>query len=78
LIAGTYLAGTNTRRVRRALFALFGGAVARLKIRSNVEAVCGRSPSAAFDAELEARDFDARRAALDAEAKAIATETGES
>jgi hypothetical protein len=27
LIAGTYLAGTNTRRVRRALAALFGGAV---------------------------------------------------
>jgi putative transposase len=27
LIAGTYLAGTNTRRVRRALGALFGGAV---------------------------------------------------
>jgi hypothetical protein len=24
LIAGTYLAGINTRRVRRALFALFG------------------------------------------------------
>src|SRR5271154_1679241 len=29
LIAGTYLAGTNTRRVRRALFALFGGGAAR-------------------------------------------------
>ena len=27
LIAGTYLAGTNTRRVRRALGALFNGAV---------------------------------------------------
>jgi hypothetical protein len=27
LIAGAYLAGTNTRRVRRALAALFGGAV---------------------------------------------------
>src|SRR5215204_5826472 len=27
LIAGAYLAGTNTRRVRRALVALFGGAV---------------------------------------------------
>ena len=27
LIASTYLAGTNTRRVRRALKALFGGAV---------------------------------------------------
>ena len=29
LIAGTYLAGTNTRRVRRALKALFGGAVSK-------------------------------------------------
>ena len=29
LIAGTYLAGTNTRRVRRALCALFGGAVGK-------------------------------------------------
>ncbi len=29
LIAGTYLAGTNTRRVRRALAALFGGAVSK-------------------------------------------------
>jgi hypothetical protein len=27
LIAGAYFAGTNTRRVRRALAALFGGAV---------------------------------------------------
>jgi putative transposase len=29
LIAGTYLAGTNTRRVRRALRSLFGGAVSK-------------------------------------------------
>jgi transposase-like protein len=29
LIAGTYLAGTNTRRVRRALSAVFGGAVGK-------------------------------------------------
>ena len=29
LIAGVYLAGTNTRRVRRALGALFGGAVGK-------------------------------------------------
>jgi transposase-like protein len=29
LIAGTYLAGANTRRVRRALNALFGGAVGK-------------------------------------------------
>src|SRR5689334_23999237 len=29
LIAGAYLAGTNTRRVRRALAAVFGGAVGK-------------------------------------------------
>ncbi|MGC8553829.1 MAG: transposase, partial [Phycisphaerae bacterium] len=29
LIAGTYLAGTNTRRVRRALSTLFGGAIGK-------------------------------------------------
>ncbi len=29
LIAGAYLAGTNTRRVHRALAALFGGAVGK-------------------------------------------------
>jgi transposase-like protein len=29
LIAATYLAGTNTRRVRRALAALFGGAIGK-------------------------------------------------
>jgi putative transposase len=29
LIAGAYLVGTNTRRVRRALAALFGGAVGK-------------------------------------------------
>ena len=29
LIAGAYLAGINTRRVRRALAALFGGAVGK-------------------------------------------------
>jgi hypothetical protein len=33
LIAGTYLAGTNTRRVRRALGALFGGAVSKDIVR---------------------------------------------
>jgi len=31
LIAGAYLAGTNTRRVRRALSAVFGGAVVRTR-----------------------------------------------
>jgi putative transposase len=29
LIAGAYLAGTNTRRVRRALAAVFGGAISK-------------------------------------------------
>ena len=29
LITGAYLSGTNTRRVRRALAALFGGAVGK-------------------------------------------------
>src|SRR4030081_2889020 len=33
LIASTYLAGTNTRRVRRALAALFGGAVGKDTVR---------------------------------------------
>ena len=32
LIAGAYLAGTNTRRVRRALSAVFGGAVGKVSI----------------------------------------------
>ena len=31
LIAGAYLAGTNTRRVRRALSAVFGGAVGKIR-----------------------------------------------
>jgi Transposase, Mutator family len=34
LIASTYLAGTNTRRVRRALAALFGGAVGKDTVRA--------------------------------------------
>src|SRR5437773_8862144 len=33
LIAGSYLAGTNTRRVRRALAALFGGTVGKDTVR---------------------------------------------
>src|SRR5260370_517272 len=32
LIAGAYLAGTNTRRVRRALAAVFGGAVSKATV----------------------------------------------
>jgi len=50
LIAGTYLSGTNTRRVRRALKALFGGAVGKdvvsrvwRKVKSDWEAWNARS-----------------------------------
>ena len=50
LIAGCYLAGTNTRRVRRALSALFGGAVGKdtvsrvwRKVKSDWDAWNGRS-----------------------------------
>jgi putative transposase len=50
LIASTYLAGTNTRRVRRALAALFGGAVGKdtvsrvwRKVQSDWEAWNARS-----------------------------------
>ena len=50
LIAGAYLAGTNTRRVRRALASLFGGAVGKdtvsrvwRKVKSDWEAWTARS-----------------------------------
>ena len=50
LIASTYLAGTNTRRVRRALGALFGGAVGKdtvsrvwRKVKGDVDAWNARS-----------------------------------
>jgi putative transposase len=50
LIASVYLAGTNTRRVKRALFGLFGGAVSKdvvsrawRKVRTDWEAWCARS-----------------------------------
>jgi putative transposase len=50
LIAGCYLAGTNTRRVRRALSAVFGGAVGKdtvsrvwRKVKSDWDAWNGRS-----------------------------------
>jgi putative transposase len=53
LIAGTYLAGTNTRRVRRALAALFGGAVGKdtvsrtwRKVKSDWDAWNSRSLAA--------------------------------
>ena len=49
LIAGAYLAGTNTRRVKRALAALFGGAVGKdvvsrtwRKVRTDWETWAGR------------------------------------
>ena len=49
LIAGAYLSGTNTRRVKRALMALFGGAVGKdvvsrtwRKVRTDWEAWNGR------------------------------------
>ena len=52
LIAGSYLAGTNTRRVRRALAALFGGAVGKdtvsrtwRKVKSDWDAWNARSLS---------------------------------
>jgi putative transposase len=50
LIAGAYLAGTNTRRIRRALAALFAGAVSKdivsrtwRKVKSDWDAWCRRS-----------------------------------
>ena len=50
LIASVYLAGTNTRQVKRALFGLFEGAVSKdvvsrawRKIRTDWEAWCARS-----------------------------------
>ena len=50
LIAGAYLSGTNTRRVRRALAALFGGAVGKdvvsrvwRRVKTDWEAWCRRS-----------------------------------
>jgi transposase-like protein len=50
LIASVYLAGTNTRRVKRALFGLFDGAVSKdvvsrawRKVKTDWEAWCGRS-----------------------------------
>ena len=50
LIAAVYLAGTNTRRVKRALFGLFEGAVSRdvvsrawRKVKTDWEAWCARS-----------------------------------
>jgi putative transposase len=53
LVAGTYLAGTNTRRVKRALSALFDGAVGKdvvsrtwRKVRTDWEAWAKRDLAA--------------------------------
>jgi len=50
LIASVYLSGTNTRRVTRALFALFKGAVSKdavsrawRKVKTDWDAWCARS-----------------------------------
>ena len=50
LIASVYLSGTNTRRVKRALFALFKGAVGKdvvsrawRKVKTDWDAWCARS-----------------------------------
>jgi len=52
LIAAVYLAGTNTRRVKRALFGLFEGAVSKdvvsrawRKVKVDWDAWCARSPA---------------------------------
>ena len=41
MIAGAYLAGTNTRRVRRALAALFAGAVSKAPVPGRVGIIIG-------------------------------------
>jgi transposase-like protein len=53
LIGSVYLAGTNTRRVKRALFGLFGGAVSKdvvsrawRKVKTDWKAWCARSLAA--------------------------------
>ena len=67
LIASTYLAGTNTRRVRRALGALFGGTVGKdtvsrtwRKVKSgwdawNTRALAGFYSAVGFDARDRCR-----------------------
>lgn len=42
LITGAYLAGTNTHRVKRALAALFGGAVGKGVVSRTLRPRCGR------------------------------------
>ena len=43
LIAGAYLAGVNTRRIRRALAALFGGAIGKDIVSRTWRKVAGRT-----------------------------------
>jgi hypothetical protein len=50
LIASVYLAGTNTRRVKRALYGLFEGAASIRQCRSDHWRVIGSSWSAALGA----------------------------
>jgi putative transposase len=77
LIAGAYLAGTNTRRVRRALAALFGGAVGKdvvsrtwRKVRSDWDAWNGRDLAAEPVARL-ILDGTVARVRLDREATSV-------
>jgi transposase-like protein len=77
LIAGTYLSGTNTRRVRRALAALFGGAVGKdtvsrvwRKVKSDWEAWNAR-PLAAEPIVRLILDGTVVRVRLDRKATAI-------
>ncbi len=78
LIAGCYLAGTNTRRVRRALGALFGGAVGKdtvsrvwRKVKSDWDAWNARSLAAEPIVRL-ILDGTAVRVRLDRKATSIA------
>jgi putative transposase len=57
LIARTFLAGTNTRRVRRALFALFGGAVGKDTVSLAIDLAMARQETPVWDAESEASSF---------------------
>ena len=77
LIAGTYLAGTNTRRVRRALAALFRGAVGKdtvsrvwRKVKTDWEAWSKR-PLAAEDIVRLILDGTVVRVRLDKKATSI-------
>ena len=70
LIAGTYLAGTNTRRVRRALAALFGGAVGKdtvsrvwRKVKTDWDAWNARSLAGRADRAADPRRHGRARAA---------------